>query len=206
MKTSNLKIVLSRLETFDNPDPDLEQYITPPDVAADILNQVRLTGEYETVVDLGCGTGILSIGAGLLGLSVRGYDTDTDALSIARENLAKIEGERDELDVEFFRSDVEDVDDEVDAVVMNPPFGIQERDSNLIFLEKAFETAPDVFALLHRSDEKTGKTRQFLKEFATRHSVTTSILRTYTFPLPRTMAFHGKERKAIEVDLYYFHR
>ncbi len=206
MKTSELKIVLSRLDAFDSPDPELEQYVTPPDIAADVLNQIRLTGDYDTAADLGCGTGILSIGAGLLGLSVHGYDTDPDALSTARDNLAKVEEEHGELDVEFSRSDVVDVDVEADVVLMNPPFGIQERDRNLAFLEKAFETAPDVFALLHRSDKKPGETRQFLKEFATRHSVTASVLRTYTLHLPRTMKFHGKERKAIEVDLYYFNR
>ncbi|MDY6778142.1 MAG: methyltransferase, partial [Candidatus Nanohaloarchaea archaeon] len=63
MNKSQLQIVLSRLQTFNDPDPSLEQYATPPDVAASFLHRVDLTIDQPAeLIDLGSGTGILTIG------------------------------------------------------------------------------------------------------------------------------------------------
>lgn len=47
-----------------------------------------LDRRYETVVDLGCGTGIISILAAKAGRNVRATEHDADAVEVARRNIA----------------------------------------------------------------------------------------------------------------------
>ena len=99
------------------------------------------------MADLGCGTGVLSIGARLLGAkAVIGYDIDAQALEIARKNLEEFGFGNDEDSdgyCDLVLSDVTqnweptcDQDANIkqdgniphlsgafDTVVMNPPFG-----------------------------------------------------------------------------------
>ncbi|MDY6770535.1 MAG: methyltransferase [Candidatus Nanohaloarchaea archaeon] len=206
MDASQLKILLSKLEGFADPEPRLEQYVTPSDVAARFLNTVRMQVDGDELVDLGSGTGVLSIGAAALGFTVRGYEQDPDAIQVAEQNLAQAEEETGELDVTFIQADVEDVDDEADVVAMNPPFGIQDDDANLRFLEAAFSVADEVFALLHSSEAKRDETRQFIKEFASNRGFDATVFATYRFRLPNSMAFHEREQARIGVDAYHFTR
>jgi putative methylase len=203
MKTSQLKILLSKLDTFSDPDPALEQYTTPPEVAADVVRLLSLHVDGTEIIDLGAGTGILTIGAGLLGFTVRGYETDEAAVETARQNLAAVEDEYD-IDVTVHQADIEAVEDTADCVLMNPPFGIQDEDTNLAFLEAGFRMADTVFALLHRTEDDPDRTRQFIKEFASNRGYDAAVLKEYSFRLPRTMAFHDREQDRIGVDLYMF--
>ena len=66
----------------------------------------------KTVCDLGCGTGVLAIGASLLGADgVKGVDSDPGAVRIAMENADLLNTR-----VEFVVADVKD-EDSVDASV-----------------------------------------------------------------------------------------
>jgi hypothetical protein len=58
---------------FDDPVAALEQYHTPPDLAANIVHVADLQGdiEDELVLDLGCGTGMLALGAALRSTAAR---------------------------------------------------------------------------------------------------------------------------------------
>ena len=69
MKKKDLEIQLQRIQNFKDPDPALEQYMTPSVIATDILFDAYSKGDVEglKVVDLGCGTGMFSIGSWLLG-------------------------------------------------------------------------------------------------------------------------------------------
>lgn len=203
MKTSQLKILLSQLDTFSDPDPALEQYTTPPEVAADVLRLLSLHVEGDELIDLGAGTGTLTIGAGLLGFDVRGYETDPDAIETARKNLEDIEDEYD-IEVAFHQAGIEEIEDTADCVLMNPPFGIQDEDANLAFLEAGFRMADTVFALLHRTEDDPDRTRQFIKEFASKRGYDAAVLKEYSFRLPRTMAHHDRDQDRIGVDLYMF--
>jgi len=71
---------------FDDPNVDLEQYRTPPELAAHLIHTADLQGDIDgrTVIDLGCGTGMLALGAALRGpRTVVGLDIDPAALSPA---------------------------------------------------------------------------------------------------------------------------
>ena len=79
----DLEIILSTIKGFEEPKPELEQYITPSDIAAELLWTANMDGNIvgKIVFELGCGTGIFSFGAALLGAkTVIGYDTDEKAL------------------------------------------------------------------------------------------------------------------------------
>lgn len=211
MDKTQLKILLSGLAPVADKSPELEQYRTPPGIAAELLTQAGLAGDLDgTVADLGCGNGILALGAAVLGAEqVHGYDIDDDAVAVARENAECLEDELDRsLPVTFTGTDVQAVEKSVDTVVMNPPFGLQQgnEQANKRFLQTAFALAPTVYALLHQSDEKRETTRDHIRSLAADNGYDTQILSWFRFPLPREYAFHEKERDETKVDLYRFSR
>src|SRR3970040_1787330 len=117
MRKKHLEMLLEQVEGFKSPKPEREQYATPATVAAELLHFAFMRGDItDTVYDLGCGSGILAIGAKLLGAEkVIGFDDDRDALEIARANA-----DRFGQDVEFVCSRIEEVCGKAHAIVMNP--------------------------------------------------------------------------------------
>lgn len=122
----HLEMLLERIPPHPHPDPGLEQYLTPAHVAAEVLWAARAMGDIEgrTVADLGCGTGILGIGAALLGAErVYCVDVDAAALEVA-EDVAEDLGLG---NIQFIKADIRDHGDlvkvtgRVDTVVQNPP-------------------------------------------------------------------------------------
>ena len=85
---------LREVKTWEKPKVELEQYPTPPDIAAHMLFAADAEGDVEDalVADLGCGGCILGIGAALMGAAhVTGVDIDPAALTVAAENVAEAE-------------------------------------------------------------------------------------------------------------------
>ncbi|MBN1134565.1 MAG: methyltransferase, partial [Methanosarcinaceae archaeon] len=144
MKQRKLEILLEQVEGFVSPDVSLEQYATPAVLAAEVLHYAYMKGDIiDTVYDLGCGTGILAIGAKLLGADrVVGFDSDVDALRIAEGNAEKLG-----VDVEFVSSDIRDVSGHAHTVVMNPPFGAQLKGSDRPFLLTALKVSDVIFSI-----------------------------------------------------------
>ena len=117
MKKKQLEMMLERLEGFSRPSFQREQYATPASVAAQMLFLAGLRGELGIVCDLGCGTGVLAIGAALLGARAIGVEIDDEALAVARRNAKKLN-----VDVDFIRADVNSLALKgIDTVVMNRP-------------------------------------------------------------------------------------
>jgi predicted RNA methylase len=129
MKLKQLEGLLQNLDVFEKPKVHLEQYPTTPHIASHMLYTIDQTFEDirgNIVADLGCGCGVLSVGAAILGSDyVVGFDIDADALELAKQNLEESEVER----VELIQCDVANIDsmmvrgDLFDTVIMNPPFG-----------------------------------------------------------------------------------
>ena len=69
MRLKELIGELQRCNTWAKPRVELEQYPTPPDIAAHMLLAAAEEGDIEgkLIADLGCGGGVLGIGAALLG-------------------------------------------------------------------------------------------------------------------------------------------
>lgn len=192
MKKRKLDMILERLDGFSAPDPRLEQYKTPAPIASELLYPALLRGDLEgTVCDLGCGTGILAIGAALLGASSIGVELDKKALNIAKENARRLEA-----DVQLVRGDVESIALRgIDTVVMNPPFGAQKGSrGDRAFLRKAVEIGKVVYSIHNAGSE--GFIRRFVEPCKVEE------VQKVAFPLKRSFEFHTREVKMIEVELY----
>lgn len=191
MKKRKLEMILEPLEGFSNPDPKMEQYKTPATVAAELLHWAFLRGDLLDVCDLGCGTGILAIGAALLGAKSMGIELDPDAIKVARENADQLE-----VHVDFILGDVKSIAlKKVSTVIMNPPFGAQKRSSgDRAFLRKATEIGDVIYSIHNAGSEG------FIKRFVEPCDV--DEVRKIAFPMKRSFQFHSKDVKVIEVELY----
>jgi putative methylase len=193
MKKNELERTLQRLAPRSQPRADLEQYSTPAVVAADLLFTAYSFGDIHgrAVADLGCGAGILSIGAALLGAErVVGVEVDPGAIEDARRNAA-VAG----VDIELVNADISAVELRADTVVMNPPFGSQRRNADRPFLELAMRTAPRVYSL------HNARTSGFLHTMARSLGVEIFFQKSYKLEIPHMFEFHDRSRKQIEVTL-----
>jgi len=191
MKQRKLEMLLERVEGFTSPDAALEQYATPAVLAAELLHFAYMKGDIiDTVYDLGCGTGILAIGAKLLGAErVVGFDSDAGALEIARKNADAFG-----VDVEFVCCDIREISGHAHAVVMNPPFGAQAKGSDRPFLLTALKASDVIYSIHNRGS------RDFIQKFITPAVITDWY--TTAFPIRRTFKFHKKDVERIEVEIY----
>jgi len=191
MKKKDLEMGLQRLSNFEDPDPALEQYMTPANIASDILFDAYSKGDIEglKVVDLGCGTGMFSIGSWMLGASqVVGFDISESALGVAERNR-DLAG----ADVEFRRSDILDVAEGADTVFMNPPFGCQNRNADRAFLDKAMELSECVYSI-HMAN-----TLEFVEKYCKDRGRSITYYKIYKYEIPHMFAFHTKTKKAVDV-------
>ena len=191
MKKKQLEIALERLEGFSKPSFQREQYATPASVAAEMLYLAGLRGDLGKVCDLGCGTGVLAVGAALLGAKAIGVEIDAGALAAARRNAEKLG-----VDVDFIRADVNSVSLKgIDTVIMNPPFGAQKASSgDRAFLSKAQKIARTIYSLHNLGS--IGFVSGFVKP-----CVVQEVYRI-PFPMKRCFEFHSQDIKIIEVELY----
>jgi len=191
LKQRKLEMLLEKVEGFESPSAALEQYATPAVLAAEMLHFAYMQGDLEdTVFDLGCGTGILAIGAKLLGArEVTGFDLDRKALEVARRN-AEMMG----VDVQFVHADISGIEGHAQTVVMNPPFGAQAKGNDRPFLLSALRTS-DVVYSIHNSGS-----HDFISRFIGDARITDWY--TTAFPLKRTFKFHKKDVEIINVEIY----
>jgi putative methylase len=193
MKKKELEIKLQKVPLFQKPKSELEQYITPANIAADIIYIAHQFGDIENkiVLDLGCGTGIFSVGTALTGAK-KIYAVDIDKNCI---NIAKKFAHENNLNIIFLVQNVEDVDFKCDTVLMNPPFGAQKSNqkADRKFLEKGFELSKVIYSL-HLSE-----TIPFIQKMITSLKGEIVFTRDYVFPIKHTFDFH--EKKALEFDV-----
>ncbi len=193
MRKRELEIALERVAGFEDPDPSLEQYMTPATMAADILFRAWGEGDVEgmKVMDLGCGTGMFSIGAWLLGAGmVVGFDRSVDALRVAERNRETFGA-----DIRFELRDVSDVDEGADTVFMNPPFGCQNRNADRAFLDRAMDSSECVYSI-HMAG-----TIGFVERFCEKRGRRITWRKTYKYVIPHTFAFHNKEYRSVDVTV-----
>jgi putative methylase len=197
MKLKQLEMTLQRLRGFSRPQAALEQYQTPAPLAARLLYHALMKGDIEgkMVCDLGCGTGILAIGAALLGAaSVTGVDIDERALAVAREN-ADLSG----TDITFLAADLRvggcrDRIGACDTVVMNPPFGAQKAHADRPFIDCAIAAAGVTYSIFNAGSIP------FVEAYTAQKAEITEKVGG-AFPIRRTFAFHTKDVQEIEVEI-----
>ena len=195
MKKKNLEIILQKIPDFDKPSPLLEQYTTPGNIAADIL---FIAFQYKDIkdkeiLDLGCGTGIFSVGAYLLGAKkVTGIDIDKTAVKIAK-NYALEKN----YDINYIHKDVKDVETTADTTIMNPPFGAQKQNKkgDRIFIEKGFQLSKIIYTI-HLTE-----TIPFLEKMIKSLNGKITLAKNYNFPIKHTYDFHKKRVVNYDVTL-----
>jgi len=191
VKKQQLEILLQRVAGIPGPSPDLEQYSTPAAIAADVLWFAYSEGDIagKKVVDLGCGTGVLGIGAKLLGAAeVVALDVDEAALEVAMKNARALG-----VDISLLTVDVGDFPEAADTVLMNPPFGVQSPHADVPFLEKALEVAPVAYTF-HKAE-----TEAFVLRKVAALGGEATHRKEYAFPLPHSMPFHTEEVREVPV-------
>lgn len=197
MKLKQLEMTLQRLRGFSRPRAALEQYQTPAPLAARLLYHALMKGDIEgkAVCDLGCGTGILAIGAALLGAApVTGVDIDERALAVAREN-AYLLG----VDITFLATDLREggCRDRIgacDTVVMNPPFGAQKAHADRPFIDCAIAAAGVTYSIFNAGSIP------FVEAYTAQKAEITEKIGG-AFPIKHTFAFHTKDVQEIGVEI-----
>ena len=193
MKKQQLEILLQKVKGHPRPSAGLEQYSTPANIAADVLWFAYAQGDIagKKVVDLGCGTGILGIGAKLLGADeVISLDVDEAALGVAMKNAQDLR-----VDLSLLTVDVTDFPEAADTVLMNPPFGSQKSDlhADVPFLERALATAPVTYTF-HKAE-----TEPFVRKKVEELGGEATHRKEYAFPLSHSMPFHTEEVREVPV-------
>ena len=207
-KKRKLQIILQKLREAKKPKPKLEQYFIPGNLAAEILNIAYLSKDIKdkSVLDLGCGTGRLTIGSALLGAKkVIGIDIDEEMLRIAKENVKlaeELSGKKIEEKIKFIKMNAKEWKGKVDTVIQNPPFGIQTPHADRVFLERAIESGKKIYSL-HRSYEKS---REFLKRLIEKKGGKLERIMKFKFRIPYMFQFHRKPSVEYDVDLYIIKR
>lgn len=193
MKKTQLERTLQGLDPISAPRPEEEQYPTPAAIAAEVAYLALGKGDIAEAraLDAGCGNGVLAIAVKLLGAShVVGIDSDPTVLEVARRN-----GQRAGVDVEWRRQDVASVLGRFDTVVTNPPFGAQRRHADRPFIDKGLQVSRVMYSFHNGATEAWVQ-----KRIETRGGRITDRMR-YEFPIPRTFAFHREDVRHIPVIL-----
>ncbi len=213
----DLELFLSQVKPQPSPKAQLEQYTISETVAANMLHAAAyvygaIIG--KTVLDLGCGTGRLALGACFLGAkAIVGVDVDREAVRAAAENSRKT-GCKEK--VQWVIGDIDAVVGRFDTVVQNPPFGVQKRAADRRFLEKALEVGDVVFSLHnHPTKDKqligrlkaSGGMLQvraspFIERFVGAHNGKVEAVCAMVMGIPRIFDFHTKAKHYFVVDLY----
>jgi putative methylase len=180
---------------FEDPRVALEQYPTPPDVAAHLLHFAAMQGDLvdRTVLDLGAGTGVLALGAACLGPDrVVGVERDAAALATAVANEARVSPA---VPVDWVRADATRLPVALaDAtVVSNPPFGAQDGREGA---DRAFLAAASEVGAVSLTIHNAGS-RDFVAAFAADNGGTVTHEFRVRLALDRQFAFHEADRREV---------
>lgn len=204
IKLRALEECLQELEGFESPKVKLEQYVTRPHIAARMLHMIETNfGDLDgkLVADLGCGCGVLAVGAGILGAQhVVGFEIDPAALRTFNENIQEMElNTIDSVLCDVTNSLPGNLSGRFDCVVMNPPFGTNRKGTDIEFLQVALSLTRGSVYSLHKTS-----TREHVLKKAKQFGVNAQVLAELRYDLPATYKFHKKASVDIEVDFIRF--
>jgi putative methylase len=195
VRRAELLRLLEQVPPFPAPSAKLEQVVTPSEAAATLLESAqRWDGlEGRSVIDLGCGTGRLALGAAALGAApVLGVDADAAAVEVARAAASRAG-----LAVDFEVAPAERLRRAAEIVVMNPPFGAQRRHADRPFWDAAFRLARlSVFAFSLEAS------RTFIARQAVARRARVLEVVPVRWPLGRTFPHHRRRSVDLGVDLW----
>ena len=214
----DLEVFLSKVKAHPSPKVHLEQYTLSESVAAGLLHMAAYVyGDIlgKRVIDLGCGTGRIALGAAFLGANeVIGVDIDKIAVRLALEN-SMITGFNEKLN--WICGDIGTVEGTFDTVVQNPPFGVQNRSADRKFLKKALSISDTVYSvhnhpfvdkhLVAKLKASAGKMlavepSPFILNFVEDLGGFVEAVYAMSLTIPRMFSFHTRIKHDVVVDLY----
>ncbi|XP_022120509.2 rRNA N6-adenosine-methyltransferase Mettl5 [Pieris rapae] len=206
MKLKVLEGHLGAISGFTQPRVEYEQYETPAHIAAVALYTMQTQFEAlesKLVLDAGCGPGMLSCGASLLGAgTVTAVDIDGESLDILKENIEFTEVENiDIIQCNFLCPEMYRCENYFDTVVMNPPFGTKNNAGiDMKFLKMGLDLSCDSVYSLHKSTTRCHIQKR-IKEWGAKGSVIAEL----RYNLKSSYKFHKQQSKDIAVDLWRLH-
>ncbi len=189
---------VDKIDSFRSPKIHLEQYSLPGDLIALIL--ILSSGDLigQNVVDLGCGTGRLTLPIKkFFSDRVLGVDIDSDAINhlvqSQKQNL---------LSLDLLIASVEFLETfnwgkKYQTTFMNPPFGTKRRKLDLVFLKQALKYSQTIISV-HKSNPETQK---IITQLGKQYEKKVEILATVNFPQFPSFQFHRKCKHYVCVDL-----
>ncbi len=217
----DLELVLSKTAPQPFPQAQLEQYTVSPSIAATMLYIAAYANNDvagKEVLDLGCGTGRLALGASYLGADdVVGVDVDRLAIKTAVENSMKVGLAG---NVQWVIGDIEAITGRFDTVLQNPPFGVQTREADRAFLVKALDVGNCVYSLHNHPETDKQLIKQlkasngflqvtpspFLEKLVKQHNGSVKAVYAMLMTIPKMFDFHTKLKHEFVVDLYVVER
>jgi putative methylase len=205
VRKKDLAARLAQVPRHPAPRPEWEQYRTPDAVAADLLWLAAEDGAIRdrNILDLGCGTGVLAIGAALLGARLAaGVDVDPAAVATAQEAAAAL-GVRERTwfvvsDLAAWHADA----GAFDTVVMNPPFGAQaaNRHADRLFLDRATQAVIDRKGSVWFLAQV--RTERFLHAYSAELGGRLERVAQWDYPLEAQFGFHTQTARVVHVGGY----
>jgi len=192
-----LEVKLSKLKQLQSPRANLEQYQTSGSIAAEVLWTAYMNNDIKNkvIADLGCGNGILGIGALLLGAKkVFFIDSDSNAILTAKSNLSNL---RNHI---LLHIEISSFNEKVDTIIQNPPFGVQNEHADRVFLLKAMEVSRKIYSL-HKIESES-----FISSLAKDNNFILETILTFKFPLKKTQHFHTKKLHNVDVGCFILKR
>jgi predicted RNA methylase len=197
-RKKQLEILLSKLQAHPHPKLKYETYSLDAECAAQFLHiagNIYQDITEKRVVDLGCGAGILAIGAMILGAaSVTGIDIDSDSISIATRNAEQLGVHLDlivgNIDILHSRK--------FDTTLMNPPFGSWHKGMDMPFLKKAFELSSTIYSL----HKQSSSSRRFISRKVKQWGGSIDHIIEMQAVLRPTFTFHRQTKYHVDCDLY----
>jgi len=223
-----LAIILSKLAVFEDPNVKLEQYNLDSENTAEILWNAYLQGDIEDkiIMDMGCGTGIIGIGAIMLGAKkVYFVDIDGKTLEVLRKNISEVfneneTGNENEIDDKETKEKIVIINDDVNniqragkspkeaSLELSKEMNIIKEDIDVIITNPPFgvkkkhadkEFLEKAFEISDKvySIHK-GESRGFIEKICEDKGFELTHCQKFEFPLKNTQAFHKRRIYRIE--------
>ncbi|AFZ70883.1 putative RNA methylase [Caldisphaera lagunensis DSM 15908] len=206
-KYINAKVFLEKtLPSITNPIRDLEQYNTPSEIILDMLNHAYISNiiQDSTVLDLGSGTCRIALASLIFGASKAiGLEIDDRFFKycLYGEETFGLRG-RLLLIKTFINENLGLIrKNHIDLIIMNPPFGVWNRNADKRFLEYAFSLNPKrIYSVL-----KSGNLN-FHESLSNKWGYRLRLLNTREFPIPASMTYHKSRIRRVKVDVLLFEK
>lgn len=183
-----LERILEEIPGFKNPKRFLEQYQTPSWLVAEIVFEAALRGDVgERASDLGCGTGRIAAALAIMGVEeVLCIDISCEDLVEARKHLSRLGllGRVETICWDLFQGSPRDLG----LVVMNPPFGVHRRGSDLAFLRTAMMGSHTIYSI-HKYNEDS---LRLIKNISSKAGFNLEVLGIYNMEIPAVFESHRR--------------